>query len=219
MVYDRIKTTQNRLKSYWFRDGLWDMGFGMALLILGLFNACLDGLLISDNFSLLLGILEILIVVLPFLLLGRVVNYLKERITYPRTGYVEYRHLSLSQRNLRMLRAALIGFIFAIMFAFINLVPSMSERLPAFSGLVLGLVTGYMGARFHVNRYYLMGFLTLVLGVGISFISAPINRSIGLFFIAFGLLWLIGGMITLWNYLRQTHRTNEETDEGHAREQ
>jgi hypothetical protein len=214
MNQDKIEAIQNKVKSYWFSDGLWDMGFGIALLILGLFNVFLSALKLDDSSGWLLGVLEILVVLLPFLLLGKVVNYFKERITYPRTGFVLYRRQTTSHRLLRMLRAALTSFIFASVFAFITLLPVMRERLPAFCGLVLGLVTVFMGWRFRVTRYYLIGFLTLILGVVVSMVVFSTSQSVGLFFSAYGGLWLTGGALTLATYLRHTHPLGENADEG-----
>ncbi len=74
-----------RAAAYWFIDGLPEIVFGLVLLIIGIYPIVFH----QPNVWILLG--WIVVVSLYFVILGkhrRILDLLKARITYPRTGYV-----------------------------------------------------------------------------------------------------------------------------------
>ena len=92
----KIKLDASR---YWFEDGLSEITLGMLFLIIGLVlqaetlippGSFLSGLNALTSFILVFG---------GIWLVRRVIRFLKDRLIYPRTGYVGYRKAYPVQRN------------------------------------------------------------------------------------------------------------------------
>jgi hypothetical protein len=77
-----------RAATYWFVDGLPEIAFGLALFILGVWGVAL-GVLYWRNWWMLVGFtLAYLLLIVMLIMHRRFLDFLKARITYPRTGYV-----------------------------------------------------------------------------------------------------------------------------------
>ena len=101
---DEIAKTQQRTRSYWFSDGIAEMVGGLAMALVGLpmIAAAKTGWEVFSTAAL-FGM------ILLFPLSARVVRYLKNRITHPRTGYVKYPRPSMSKRRRALLAAVLVA--------------------------------------------------------------------------------------------------------------
>ncbi len=77
-----------RAAAYWFADGLEDILFGLTLLIVGA-SALLWRLYASHRWVKLTWLVVLVEILLYFSARRRIVDFLKSRITYPRTGYVQ----------------------------------------------------------------------------------------------------------------------------------
>ena len=88
---DETSQIEQRIRRYWYSDGIGEMMGGVMFLVLAAYFS-LQQYLGDESF--ISGMLQAGLVLL---LIGgvyvgrRVVNSAKARITYPRTGYVEYR--------------------------------------------------------------------------------------------------------------------------------
>ena len=81
-----IQTAEQRASRYWFADGLSTLVTGAAMLLIGLFLGSHNHQPKPVYVVLELGVIGLYLV----LMIGQrpIVDWLKERITYPRTGYV-----------------------------------------------------------------------------------------------------------------------------------
>ncbi len=193
-----IDETIQRTRRYWFVDGLNELASGFFLVLMALLFWGAHQL--SAPFSILT--LAVLFPVLIFA--GRwatswLVRRLKERITYPRTGYVTYRPARKHGRRVilltllgAMLSAALIIF----------LLPAVEQSwLPVMMGFFCAALTAYFGYQFGLRRFYVLAAVTLGAGLAIAFWVVAESVQLTVFLGAYGLGWMISGGVTLIRYL------------------
>ncbi len=204
-----------RPQRYWYVDGLSEIGAGAVIFFFGLFFA-LAGLLPDGGYKgALLGIGQPVFVIGLAVLARWAVARLKERLTYPRTGYIAYRRPEPRRRIAGILTAALIsaaiGLVVFISRGWLNL-----RWLPAFTGAFAGLLTLLIAVRIRLPRFYLLAGYSLAVGVttGLMALTDPYDSA--LFFGGLGLGWLISGTVTLARYLRTTTPADSAAGDGES---
>ena len=88
---DEASQIEQRVKRYWYSDGIGELMGGVMFFLLAVYFSLQQ--YVGDQ-SFLGGMLQtgfILILIGGVFVGRRVINIIKARITYPRTGYVEYR--------------------------------------------------------------------------------------------------------------------------------
>jgi hypothetical protein len=154
-----------------------------------------------------LAILQPLVVIGGVLGARVLVRYLKERITYPRTGRVDYSKPGPIRRWLMVILSALIAL--GVAFLVIHIGESAGERwLPMVSAFLIAFVAA-LGWRLHLMRMVWLAFYILGVGVVLTIwpVAAPLD---GLaFFGLVGMGWLVSGGLTLFRYLKQTRPMGE----------
>jgi len=158
--------------------------------------------------SLAQAILQPLVVIAGVLGARPLVRYLKERITYPRTGQVKYRQPGPYRRRL----LGSLSFLVALGTAF--LITAVGRRwLPMVSAFLIAFVTA-LGWKLHLVRMLILALYILGAGIGVT-VSAPADPlDAVLFFGLVGLGWLASGGWTLWRYMRHTQPLDAEEDAG-----
>ena len=107
---------EQRVKRYWFSDGIAELSGGVMFLLLGIYFALQQFLGQDSTVGGLLQASLVLMMIGGAYISRRMVNSLKTRITYPRTGYVEYQTDPKAARSrpiLVMLLAFAVCFDFA----------------------------------------------------------------------------------------------------------
>jgi hypothetical protein len=89
-MQNNFSEVEQRVKRYWFKDGLGELVGGGMILLIGLYFAGQEGLPEGSVGRTLLQSSLVLLVIGGALATRWLVNSLKTRLTYPRTGYVEY---------------------------------------------------------------------------------------------------------------------------------
>jgi hypothetical protein len=197
---------------YWYVDGLTEMAVGAIFSLLAL-TELVPGLLPPGPFkSLAQAILQPLVVIGGVLGARPLVRFLKERITYPRTGQVRYRQPGPYRRWL----LGSLSFLVALGTAFLvtRIGAAVGKRwLPMASAFLIAFVTA-LGWQLHLVRMLILAIYILGAGIGVS-ISAPADPlDAVLFFGLVGLGWLASGGWTLWRYLRHTQPLDAVEDAG-----
>jgi hypothetical protein len=205
MQNDPVLQATKRAQRYWYEDGIWEIGFGLLNLILCIFFFFVQ----FDRWTGPLVFIPLLIEVATIIgagwLIKRVVAFLKERITYPRTGYVAYRKISPMSRLKRVLLTGAIALFTGGVVGAIAASGGVKSVAPLVTGVFTAGVMIYLGYRFSLARMYVLALILVFLGVGIYF--AGFNNTLGsaTFFGGFGLLMLLSGGLTLLVYLRRTN--------------
>lgn len=194
---------EQRVRRYWYTDGLGELIGGGMFLLLGLYFAIQARL---GEGSLIRGILQASLALLMIggMFLGRrLINSLKARLTYPRTGYVEYRVDPRAVRWKRILGMSLGFAIAALGVSFTRLFRSFDSTV-ALTGLIVAVILIIIQARSSgLVRFYLLAAVSLVLGLALSLSGWPQGYNLGLFYGMMGACYIVSGGLTLRRYLLQ----------------
>jgi hypothetical protein len=132
-----------------------------------------------------------------------VVNTLKARLTYPRTGYVEYR---VNEKEVRVRRYVVAGVAMVIAIVSILLVDRIRnlDSMALISGLLVGIIfIALRGKSSGLKRFYVLGGLAIALGIVLSFSNLSQAYNLGLFYGLLGIVILISGGLVLRRYLAE----------------
>jgi uncharacterized membrane protein HdeD (DUF308 family) len=195
-----------RAQRHWYRDGLAEIPLGIVQLLMGGANLIAAlGNRTSPWFVPVNLTYAVLFVVLA-VFAPRIMAAVRERITYPRSGYVDYGE-SVRKRRIW------VGMVLAFLASVIG-VPALRYAARAgwdpahwlqWSPAVLGLTTGAVGVyvtmRYGLPRFLVVGVLAIILGVVVS-IEYPPRLAMAIWLAGVGCAWLCSGGLTLRNYLR-----------------
>lgn len=200
---DELARIARRTYQYWYEDGLAEMGTGAAFILLGLYFFGNSLLASEPVWCAVWSAGLILPVIGVFLGMRKLIGAVKNRVTYPRTGYVAY-HRNSPSRRARRLR--LLGLCLAIVtVAALNLagvIPASS--LVIFNAFVIGAAFLYQSLRFGLFR--LGAFAALAMFLGVWAIRGRWDAQSGgaAFFLLMGITLTVSGLWHLFAYLRRT---------------
>jgi hypothetical protein len=200
-----IENVIRNTRKYWYIDGLAEIAGGLIIFLAGMTYWFVSTLENTAGKMVLLTIAQPVVIILGSYLSQKYLPRIKERLTYPRTGYLTFRKPS---RNRRIKRILIVGLIAAGIGALVSMLIVTSkvpnQFLPLFSSIFLALFSIYIGYHTAVSRFYLIGFLMVLLGLVISLFNQEGILPYTLFFSGVGVIWIFSGVITLINYLRKT---------------
>ena len=201
-----------RAVQYHYIDGTFEFTFSGLCLVLAAFfyvQAKLPESLIST----ILMWLFVLIIPSGSILINRLVNRFKEKVTYPRTGYLSYQKPKGVNKAVKtgfaMGVTAIIG---GLMAAIITRSPQALDWMPGLTSFVFAFVFAWIGFRSSLPRFLLLGFLLLLSGVLLSVTGFGNILGLSLFYAIAGLLLLVSGALTLRVYLLRNPRDVEVQD-------
>ena len=141
------------------------------------------------------------------------VNTLKSRLTYPRTGYVEYR---VNEKNVKMRRYIVIAVALVIAIASIRLADFIRglESIVLVTGVLVGVIfIALRGKSSGLKRFYVLGGLAIVLGIALAYSGLPQVYTLSLFYGLLGIAILISGGLVLRRYLAENSPQLETDNE------
>jgi hypothetical protein len=199
---DDLKQSQLRTIQYFYVDGSFEFGFGLLCLILAVFfyaETSLHGWLAALVDSSL-----VLVMIGGTWLIRHVITLLKEKVTWPRTGYVKYSRQNGGKRGWRITLGLGVGILVAITATVLASTPGIHlNSMPLLSGILLGLVFVFLGWRTSTLRFYLIGLLSTLLGAVLAYRLAVDNVALAGYYLVFGLVLIATGAFVLRAYLRQ----------------
>ena len=202
-MQSNLSDVEQRVRRYWFTDGLGELIGGGMFILLGIYFGLQEYL--GQN-SMLGGILQVslvLVLVGGMYISRRLINALKVRFTYPRTGYVEYQVDEHNMRSRRIWVALLAFVISALTMVFVNLF-QFFDAIVAVTGVAVGLILITLRAKASgLRRFYVLGAVSIVLGLALSISRLPDGYSLGFFYGLMGLSFLLSGGLTLQRYLAE----------------
>ncbi|MCB0216590.1 MAG: hypothetical protein KDH92_08155 [Chloroflexi bacterium] len=192
-----IDRAQLRAKTYWYEDGIVDIGVAAVFLMLG-------ALFLVESLTPLgsawrgLSAFGLPVVTIGGFFVARwLVGRLKARFTYPRTGLVDYEPVSRGQRRASSLVAALTAFVIALLVARAD----VDSWLPALQGIAIGAFLLRMAQMARVGRYTAMAACSVALGVLASAAGFDASLGSGIYFGGLGICLLVSGLLALRGYL------------------
>ncbi|MGA2272877.1 MAG: hypothetical protein ABSH00_04930 [Bryobacteraceae bacterium] len=214
---DQVGSILDRPKFYYNIDGLGELGgsvmcLGFALLLWLLMRSPADSVWHQISFLALVGLM---------FLIHYGTKAVKTRITYPRTGFVEYRKPLHTQAI-----AAALGALTAVGLAIGFRRHWDISALASLTGLVFAAAYAYQIARAVRWKWVIVGAMAVATFV-IAFLPAAVLGALGsespahpdrakllgtilLSLMVYGTLLLISGNISLWLYLRHTQPPAQE---------
>ena len=206
---DSFLEVEQRVKRYWFKDGIGELAGGGLFVVIGLYFAGHDWLPPNSGIRAIWDSSLILLLIAGMFVTRRLINALKTRLTYPRTGYVEY---FPSQKNTpaRRVLTAVIAMVVSLLLVFFGKYVGSFNWIPGFTGLVAGTIFIVTQARGGGNRFYLLGAISILLGLVLSFSGLSESYSLGLFYGLVGAAAMFSGGLTLAQYLRENPMPAEE---------
>jgi hypothetical protein len=217
-MLDPVSEAPIRAQRYWYRDGLSEMVVGVVSLLQGgwiLFNH-----LVSSRSSWYGpgAVLCLVLLAASAMFVPRITAAIRERVTYPRSGYVSSR-LSGWKRHvvlmgLVLLSLAMVGGALVALQYSDRTSGSDPDRwiqwLPAVGGVVVGALSVFVWIRQSLPRFLAVGIFSFTLGVVVSN-EYRLKLAMAIWLAGNGCAWLCSGGVALWNYVRTTPPSADAT--------
>ena len=195
-----VEQAEQRALQYWLIDGIAELVMGGFFVLLGLYFGAQAVLPEDSTMGSMLSPAMLLVFVVGGLTARTLIRRLKERLTYPRTGYVAYRQPSKKRRWLTLGVAFGMAMLVSSLFASS---PASLAWIPAVSGLLIGAYWVYQGHRMGVLRFYALAAISAIVGTAITLAGVGETLGTPVFYIVLGLALIVTGGLTLLSYLRR----------------
>ncbi len=210
-MQEDIEKIEKRTLRYWFQDGVFEMASGLFFLLMGLFflGSALSPAKSAARFIFDIGLM-------PVILFGgwgvkELSQLMKRRLTYPRTGYVEYRKPASAKRRRQALLAAAGAVLLGVLVVLLSSSgPAGFDWVPAASGLVFAAALAFGSIRSGLARVAVVAPLTAAAGVLLSFAGWGEARELAAFYGFVGVSMILSGVVGCRRYLKR----NPLPDEG-----
>ena len=196
-----MQDLERRVKSYWYEDGIGELAGGGMLVLLGLYFGAQGYFGEASMVTVILSVSMVLLFLAGAYAVRRLVMTFKNRVTYPRTGFVEYR-TDREQAKWRRYAAAVlaIGFAAALVAHYRSI--RGVDLLVLLTGLMVGLILIVLRGRASgLGRFYVLGAFAILFGAGLSLTGLPQAYGLALFYGLMGFALMISGGLTLRRYL------------------
>ena len=189
---------ERRTRRYWYEDGFVEIGMGILFAALG--GLFVVGAVATTGALRALAVaLSVLLVLLGALALRVAIRVTKERVTYPRTGYVAYRRPVSNSRVLIAVLVVVIG-------TSVSLAGSAGTpgRILALQTLTLAAALAVPALRFGLRRFYALAIATLAAGCVAASLGLSETGGSALLYGGAGVAIIVSGAWTLRSYIRHT---------------
>jgi len=210
---DKLLDVEQRVKRYWYSDGIAELSLGGMFLLLGIYFGLQGYFGEGSRASVIMQVGLFVIVFAGIVGVQWVVNTLKARLTYPRTGYVEYRK---GGQDMKQRRNIVMGVALALVAASIILYDFFGnlDSMILGTGVMVGAVfIALRGKSTGVTRFYVVGVFSILLGVGLSIDKLPQEYNLALFYCFLGIAVMISGGLVLRRYLNENPMPTEGDNE------
>jgi hypothetical protein len=200
------KDALNRAYAHWLKDGLFEIGLGILLAVVGTLRAIIHfaGEKTAAYYWLSGGLLLFMI--------GsawggkRIGEALKAHISYPRTGFMAFKPFKYNFKNiLAWLVLLILGGILGAMVGVLATQPDQSRVgaiVPVTMGIVGALAFIIAAQRFTLKRFYYLAVISLGLGLAISTLGLGVVLGLSFFYLSIGLVLTATGCLALVQFLR-----------------
>jgi hypothetical protein len=198
-----LHQVEQRVRRYWYSDGIGELICGGMFVLLGVYFALQEYLGEDSPLTAILQASMVLLFIGGAFIARWLVNAMKTRLTYPRTGYVEYR---APQRNPRARGIVVLGVGMAVAVGAVLTARLLGspDLIVAMTGILFGAVLAATAGRSTgLARFYVLGGISFTLGVILSFSGIPQGYALGLFYGLMGVAAILSGALVLGRYLRE----------------
>jgi len=198
-----MKQVEQRVRRYWYTDGIAELVSGGMFLLLGLYFGILGYFEEGSFVSVILQVSMVLVFIGGAFGVRWLVTNLKSRLTYPRTGYVEYRVKDNNTRKRRLLIVISAIVISAGTMVLVKYVGEL-QSMVLFTGLLVGAIfIALRGRSSGLKRFYVLGGLAIFLGVILAWSGLTEIYTLSLFYGLLGIAIMLSGGLVLRRYLAE----------------
>lgn len=212
MKHDPLAEIAKRTQRYWYEDGIWEIAFGLLNLMLAGFYWITSSFNWEGPQAFILPLFQVGVILAGVWGINKLVRWMKEHITYPRTGYVVYHQPTRKNRVQRIILAAVLSIGLGGLIAALAEMRTTANQIAIIVGIVMAAMLVYLGIRFQLMRLYVLAALTIILGYFAARLNAQETVSYALFFAGFGLLMIGSGTTALLLYMNRI-RPSQADDE------
>lgn len=205
-----LEQVKQRAIQHWFEDGLSEICIGVYFVSIGVLFLLQTWPEPGSWLAGLLGLGTLVVVGLGVWLVRPLIRVLKERLAYPRTGYVAYHPPARLHRALSLFLGALMAAFFG--WFILNYSQTTSAWLPVLEALALAVPAFVIGQRAGLIRFYLYALITIVISAGLSLSGTGDLVGTAWVFIAAGLVMAFSGLVVFILYLRNVRPPQEAPD-------
>lgn len=198
---EELNQVEQRVKRYWYSDGIAEITGGVVLILLCAYFAAQGYVKENSLVNVLLQSGLVVLMIAATFGARWVVNSLKARVTYPRTGYVQYRVDPQTAKNRRW-AIALIAMVLSAAMVLLSNSIQIVDSLLLITGIMVGIIFVVLrGKSAGIKRFYILGGLSLALGMILSVIIFPQAYKLAIFYGVLGVACAISGLIVLRAYM------------------
>lgn len=204
-VERQVREARRRAHRHWYADGLAEIVIGAVFGAVGLYFAAqvaVEAALPepSGPLKVVLNLLLPAIVVVAALAARRAIRAAKERLVYPRVGFVRY-----PRRRGRPFLAGAVGGLLAVSTsALLRQAPAVEAWIPTIQGFLIGGGLVALARFAGLPRLFVPGLCSALAGVVISLLGVSSSVAGGLYFGAMGIVLLAGGGLAFRRFLSAT---------------
>ena len=203
-----LAQSKKRSRRYWFEDGIVEIFTGLLFFFVGLMFLLINKF-VPEQTVYYFGL--IVFIVLGILAMRWGIKTLKERLIYPRTGYITLSD-NCGTQPLSTLIIAICTIVALLAFLSTSMDRLLTALMPAYPGLLVTLIFSYRLLDFHPPRHTFLAIFSALLSIGII-VSAISTKEVGfgIYFSAIGIAQIISGIVGLTYYLQHTQPASETT--------
>jgi len=194
-----IEDALRRPKRYWNADGIPEIAIGAFWLMWGVIVLVPIAFPPLGKFRSLISILGVL---LAPAFMDVAVKRWKEKVTFPRGGFVQFRPPSGKTRLTLVILAAILGVAAMLLVRFGGNRP-VPESIGAIVGFLISVILLQLAWRMRSVRLALMCWLVFAAGIAVLVAGVPHDSQMIYVFLAAGVVCLTDGGLRLHEYKRQ----------------
>ncbi len=220
---NELDEKQLRTRQYWYVDGTYEFNMaGISILLTFYFLALAK--FEGTKFGAFLSVIMVLVFLGGIFGVNWLIRQLKNRVTFPRTGYVSYKRAQGKQRLARVIVVGLFAGALSALISFLIIRSSAAfivytsreyslNWLPGFTGVMMAIAASIFGVRMRILRFYGIAALSVVIGAVTMFLPADMNTGMALYYGIMGVILLVIGGFVLSTYLRSSTPPGEDDHE------
>ena len=205
----KLNTSQKRALQYWFVDGLAELTGGVMCIILAIYFGIIS--LMPDS-GWATTILFVIVFGLAFITRW-LIQRIRQRYTYPRTGYVAPKSGWEDRRQMIISIVFTLLLLLAMIYLILTRGEGALELTPMIGGVILAFIFSMAGLETKLIRFIYLAIFCLLLGAVLAFSSLSNFWGAAILSLSTSLVLFAYGIITRRAYLRQMPMNVEAPDE------
>jgi hypothetical protein len=208
-MIDALSDAKARVHRYWNIDGLHEIAISVLFLLTAAWVWAGDLPSLGRVWKAALSVTFPLMLCGGILAEGKVVHAIRLRMTYRRTGFVEFRQPSRQLRAGSGVAGSVAAVLLVILITRNNAANIESWWVPGMGALV-GFFSGWLGLTQGPRRFLLVAAVSVITGGAIGYAGYEMNTGMALYYLVMAVTLLLSGGVTLWHYLRVSPAPGEE---------